>query len=70
VNAGDTRPRRATIYMRRVFAAALLFVTRAAGSSLSAPTLHDFGAKTLSGANIMFSSFRGKPVLVLNVAAV
>jgi hypothetical protein len=56
--------------MRRVFAAALLFVTRAAGSSLSAPTLHDFGAKTLSGANIMFSSFRGKPVLVLNVAAV
>jgi len=33
-------------------------------------TLHDFGATTLTGAEISFSRFSGKPVLVINVAAV
>ena len=33
------------------------------------PTLHDFSAKTIDGVETPFSAYKGKPVLVLNVAA-
>ena len=40
-------------------------------ASMRVPTrLHDFSAKTIDGVETAFSAYKGKPVLVLNVAAI
>ena len=55
--------------MPRAVAFAVL-ACASATNALSLPTLHDFGAKAIGGDAISFSAYKGKPVLVLNVAAI
>lgn len=38
--------------------------------ALSLSTLHDFSAKKIGGGDTSFSAYKGKPVLILNVAAI
>ena len=41
-----------------------------AARRLSLSTLHDFSAKKIGGGDTSFSAYKGKPVLILNVAAI
>ena len=52
-------------------AARALLCVGATHALATAPTLHDFGARLLEGTDEIFlSDFSGRPVLVMNVAAV
>ena len=42
----------------------------ACATATRALSLHDFSAKAIGGDDISFSKYKGKPALVLNVAAI
>jgi cytochrome oxidase Cu insertion factor (SCO1/SenC/PrrC family) len=44
-------------------------VSRGRSSSVSMATLYDFSANQIDGTPVKFDAFKGKPVLILNVAS-
>jgi hypothetical protein len=58
-----------TPLLSRVCAYALLPCANPACCDNSQADLYDFSAKTLDGKDVKFSDYKGKPVLILNVAS-